>query len=184
MFKIFQLSSPRASFRYSLNGLLLLIFVIIEMSIGAISINGHGQNPTRSQSGFPTTKPLKLGVVKESGLLDNCGCSFYLNMGDERKRRPILLCDLSEKAVINLDGKNLSLRLIGHSKEKTSDQQVGDRSWEIYRAGNVKLRIDFTIRKLCDPHDEGCEVTYYDAAIALTRKGQKVAHKTIGLCGC
>ena len=91
---------------------------------------------------------------------------------------------MSEKAVINLDGKDLTLHLMDQSDEKNGELKVGDRSWEIYKAGDTTLRVDYTVSKLCDPNDEACEVIYYKATITLTRKGQKETLKTIGYCGC
>ena len=136
------------------------------------------------QSASLPAKPLKLGVVQDKSQFDGCGCSFFLNLRDEKRQRAIFLSDLSHYATINLDGKDLILQLTHNSVEKKGDARIGDRSWETYSLGNIKLRIDYTITKLCDPHDEGCEVTYYNATITVTQIGQKVLVKTIGSCGC
>jgi hypothetical protein len=138
----------------------------------------------QAQSSPSVTKPFKLGFVKDEALLNDCGCSFYLSHKDVNKRRHVFLSDLSQNAIINLDAKDLRLLLIDHSAEKNDELKVGDRSWEIYRAGKVRLRVDYVVRKLCDPNDEGCEVIYYDATLSLTRDGQKAAFKVVGLCGC
>ena len=59
----------------------------------------------------------------------------------------------------------------------------GDRSWETYVAGDVKARIDWTVTLVCDPKDESCELTYYKAALTITRKTQRAIVKAVGLCG-
>ena len=138
----------------------------------------------RSQSKAPPAPPLKLGIIKDDRQFDGCGCSLYLNRGDERNHRAVFLADFSENAAINLNGKDLKLRLTDSSPEKNDNAKVGDRSWEIYKAGSTTLRVDYTITKVCDPNDESCEVIHYRATLTLIQKGQKTSIRTTGLCGC
>lgn len=104
-----------------------------------------------------------LGVVEDGAL--GCGCSLYRNAADGRNQRHVFVQDMDEdEAIINLDGKNVRLRPVdsgGPSPERAL--KVGDRSWETYAAGDVRVRIDYTVRSVCAPKDEGCEVTYYSA---------------------
>ena len=118
-------------------------------------------------------KIFKLGYVKDESLLDNCGCSLYRNNKDEQKQRRIFITDMAQKAFINLDGKDLLLRMIDHSIEKKGKSKIGDHSWEIYKAGKLNLRVDSIISKLCDAKDESCEVIRYKATITLTRNGDR-----------
>lgn len=106
-----------------------------------------------------------------------------MSVKDERKRRAVFLSNL-EEAAINLNGEDLTLPLTNRSLEKKGNPRIRDRSWEVYTLGNTKLRIDYTISKLCDPNDEGCEVTYYRATINLTKGAQKTIVRATGLCGC
>jgi hypothetical protein len=124
---------------------------------------------------------LNIGYVKFEG--NACGCSLSLNIPDEVERRYVFVRDEGEPAYINLDGNNLKLEPVDSSERKVPEK-VGDRSWETFVAGDVKARIDWTVRRVCDPKDEGCEVTYYRAILTVTRKTQKITVKTIGLCGC
>ena len=91
---------------------------------------------------------------------------------------------MDEPAYINLDGKDLKLEEVESGGSEAVPEKVGDRSWEAHVAGDVKVRIDRTVTKVCDPKDESCEVTYYKAVMTITRKTQKAIVKTIGLCGC
>lgn len=86
-------------------------------------------------------------------------------------------------ARINLDGKDLELQLVD-SKELKRAPKVGDREWAVCAAGDVRVRVDYLVTKVCDPKDESCEVTYYKATLTVTRKSQRTAIKTIGFCGC
>jgi len=131
----------------------------------------------------PSPRPqLKIGYV-EAGI-GGCGCSLALNAADIRKGRYVFIQDLDEPAYINLDGKDLRLDEVESGGSEAVPEKVGDRSWEAYVAGDVKVRIDRTVTKVCDPKDESCEVAYYKAVMTITRKTQKAIVKTIGLCGC
>jgi len=151
-----------------------LIAMILSLLVGFKAQPQSGSSPAI----------FKLGYVKDDSLLDNCGCSLYKNIKDEKKRRHIFLSDMSQKAAINIDGKDLTLRLIDDGDGKNGELKVGDRSWEIYNAGNTKVRVDYTVSKLCDPNDEACEVIYYKATITVIRNGIKETLKSIGYCGC
>jgi hypothetical protein len=132
-----------------------------------------------------TTSPgpqLKIGYVEVG--IGGCGCSLALNAADERKGRFVFIQDMDEPAYINLDGKDLKLEEVDSGGSEAVPEKVGDRSWVAYVAGDVKVRIDRTVTRVCDPKDESCEVTYYKAILTVSRKTQKTTIRTIGLCGC
>jgi hypothetical protein len=125
----------------------------------------------------------KLGVVTEKSLLDGCGCSIYRTAEDFKNDRYLFVSDMDEEAVINLDGKDVKLRVLSW-KEKKGQLKVGARSRETYAAGDVNVRLDFTVRKVCPPKDESCEATWYDVKMTVTRKGRRTVVNAKGLCGC
>ena len=132
-----------------------------------------------------TTSPgprLKIGYVEV--VIGGCGCSLALNLADIRKGRFVFIQDEGEPAYINLDGKDLKLEEVDSGGSEAVPEKVGDRSWVAYVAGDVKVRIDRTVTRVCDPKDESCEVTYYKAVLTITRKTQEAIVKAIGLCGC
>lgn len=148
-------------------------------------INGNPQAQTKA----PSLKPLQLGIIKEdrskeTSAFNGCGCTLFRNRQEQRKQQVIFLSDMSENALINLNGKDLVLRLIDSSPEKKRREKIGDRRWEIFKAGNTQLRVDYTISNLCDTKDESCEAIYYKAILTLTRNEQKIVANTIGACGC
>jgi hypothetical protein len=146
--------------------------------VTAISSQALAQTSNTSSPG----PQLKIGYLKVG--IDGCGCSLALNAADLRKGRYVFIQDLGEPAYINLDGNDLKLEEVNSGGFEAVPEKVGDRSWIAYVAGNVKVRIDWTVTRVCDPKDEGCEVTNYKAVITITRKTQKAIVRTIGLCGC
>jgi len=134
--------------------------------------------------GRAQSKPApKLGFVTDANRLDGCGCSIYRTAEDEKKDRFLFVSDMDREAVINLDGKDVKLRVLSW-KEKKGQLKVGARSSETYAAGNVNVRLDFTVRRVCPPKDESCEATWYDVKISATRKGQRTVVNAKGICGC
>ena len=134
--------------------------------------------------GRAQSKPaLKLGVVTEKSLLDGCGCSVYRTIEDNQNDRFLFVSDMDREAVINLDGKDLKLRVLSW-KEKKGQLKVGDHSSETYAAGDVNVRLDFTVRQVCPPKDESCEAIWYDVKMTVTRKGRRTVVNAKGICGC
>ena len=124
---------------------------------------------------------IKVGYVKSAD--DGCGCSFSYNLTEFWKDKHLFVSPMDEATFINVDGKDVELRLVTQSKENR-DEKVGDRSWQTYVAGEIKVRVDYTVTKICDPNDENCEVTYYRAKLTVMRGKQRRVVNGVALCGC
>ncbi len=124
---------------------------------------------------------LKLGYVKNGDI--GCGCSFARNKVDLQNRRYLYIQGMDEPAYININGKNIKLHHFAPSDEQVREK-IGQRSWGKFTAGDIKIRLEKIVTKVCDPNDEDCEVTNYKATMTVTRKAQKITVKLIGLCGC
>lgn len=124
---------------------------------------------------------LRLGYVEDHDV--GCGSAFSLNATDMGNRRYIFARDMDDPPYINLNGKSLQLRLTAYSKPKAKEK-IGDRSLETYAAGVVKVRIDYTVTRVCTPRDEMCETTYLNATMTVSYKAQKTTVKLTGRSGC
>lgn len=122
----------------------------------------------------------KLGYIKPT--VSDSGCSLARRTSAVQKDDLIFYSLSDETGYINLNGKELKLQPARASKEKPTEQ-VGDRSWKMYAAGAVRLRIDFTVTRICDPNDEQCEVTNYSATVTVQRRAQRIVVRAIGICG-
>ena|SRR6266545_6478819 len=156
----------------------LVRIVFAFLIVTAFSSQALAQTSTTSSPG----RQLKIGYVKVG--IGGCGCSLALNLADIRKGRFVFIEDEGEPAYINLDGKDLKLEEVDSGGSEAVPEKVGDRSWVAYVAGDVKVRIDRTVTRVCDPKDESCEVTYYKVILTVSRKTQRTTIRTIGLCGC
>lgn len=122
-----------------------------------------------------------LGYVEDAAI--GCGCSFSYNLSDLRNHKHLLISPMDEDTYITLDGQKLKLQLLAELKGKRKER-VGDRSWQIYSGGDVKVRVDYVVTKVCDPNDEDCEATYYRANMTVTRGKQRLVVRGIAICGC
>jgi len=135
----------------------------------------------QSTSASSARPKLRLGYVKDHDV--GCGSAFFLNTTDMENQRYIFSQDVDDPPYINLNGKNLQLRLTAISKP-TRKEKVGDRWWETYVAGDVKVRIDYTVTKVCTPQEEMCETTYLNAIMTVSQMAQKTTVKLTGYSGC
>jgi hypothetical protein len=126
---------------------------------------------------------IRIGVVRSRKLVDGAGCSLQLP-ADYKKHneRYILLSDSENNAVMNIDGKDTNLKLVSQGEPK-GDLKRGDRFTSYYGTKGTKVQVDFLVTRVCDPNDESCEVTYYDATITVSRGINKQGLKVKGLCG-
>jgi len=156
--------------------LIQAVCVVLLLSVLAAQVFVQTSPTTSSRSS------IKIGYVKDGDI--GVGCSLSLNIADRRERRYVFVQGMDEPAYINLDGKDLKLEEVDSGGSEAVIEKVGDRSWVAYVAGDVKVRIDRTVTRVCDPKDESCEVTNYKAVITITRNAQKAIVKTIELFGC
>jgi len=128
---------------------------------------------------------LVIGIIKKptSKFLDNCGCSLQFPAKTWTERY-VFLGDLSNDALMNINGQDIKLRLVDY-KEPKGEPKKGNRSTWTYTDGKtIKAQVDYVITGFCDPKDESCEVTYYDAVITVTRNDSRQIVKVTGICGC
>jgi hypothetical protein len=139
---------------------------------------------SRQKTGItPLQKAPVIGAIQKSAI-DGCGCALRLPSDEQKEsKRFLFLSDFSGAAQMNLDGKDLKIKLVKETKPK-GKPSIGRVHSETYTGGQYTIRIDWRIKKLCDPKDEGCEVTYYSAVITVSRGGQSQKVKALGLCGC
>ncbi len=164
----------------------------IEDVLFAWPVIGHYryfQSNNSDQNTAPARPPagaLKIGFVEDKSFQDGCGCSLQFPEDEKKNReRYVLLHNFENIALMNIDGQDIRLELIENRESAHQDSiRKGERSSELYQAGKLGVRVNYLVTKVCDPNDEACEVTWYDATITVTRDNQKKVLKTKGTCGC
>ncbi len=154
--------------------LLAPVFLLIALT----TANGQAQK----QSTAATSAP-KIGVIKKP-LTDGCSCTLQLPE-DYRKHneRAVFLHDFSDIIQMNIDGKDVRLKLVSESPQPKKEK-VGNRRKEVYSAGKDRVEIEYVTTKVCPPKDESCEVTWYSATITVIRGKESQQIKALGTCGC
>jgi hypothetical protein len=89
--------------------------------------------------------PHKIGFVKiaksELSLTGTCG---YRLVGSKNQDNVVLVTGVSDKPLMNIDGKNISLKLVSHKKIRRNNQLIG--STDKYESNTFKITTDFRDR--------------------------------------
>jgi hypothetical protein len=158
----------------------LIVFIIANVFLTA-SRGAAGLAQT-TPTGNASISAVRVGVVKDIGGIDEVGCSLQFPADYRKHNERYVVKSDENNAVMNIDGKDRMLKLVSHREPKGAPRK-GDRSTWNYADKETKVRIDFVVTRVCDPNDESCEVTWYDATITVTRKNGKGVVNVKGVCG-
>ena len=130
-----------------------------------------------------SSKSPKLGVIKRP--LSTWGdCNLQFPKDYKRRNHSYVFMNYEQggMAQINIDGKDLKLKLVDRTKSDF-EMKAGYRHFEEYAAGRTRVRVDYVVLNPCKPNDEQCEVIVESAVITVHHKGWARKTRTIGLCG-
>jgi len=141
--------------------------------------------PVVAQRRSPERKAGLVRNVSEAGEIQGCGCYFQFPSEGPRSNRYLFFEDFSEESpLMNIDGKNVKLKLVGSSEPSGGVKKKGERFSRNYVSGDVKVRMDFVTASVCAPNDEGCESTNYNVTVTVWKGGRQQTVKAVGGCGC
>ena len=152
-----------------------IVFSLVLLS--AFPLAGNSQSARRG---------LQVGNIKDKSLADGCGCDFRFRGTSVRSERFIFVWSIEKNdksAWMNIDGKDTEFKLV-KSTESKRRERVGTRFSWTYAAGNLTVRIDLVVTRVCRPDDENCESTDYHATFTVKRAGEKRIISAVGWCGC
>lgn len=130
---------------------------------------------------------IKIAELKNSDVVDGCSCGFQTAVEAKKpdSQKFLFLSELgTSEGWMNINGKDIKLKLVKTTENTRRRARVGDRFYEEYSSPGVKVRIDYTTKWVCPPRDESCEVTNYDVAITVTKGKSSKTLKAKGSCGC
>ena len=124
---------------------------------------------------------LQIGIVQNVDEFAGFGCRLQLAPDyGKRNGRHIFVNDGEEEAIMNIDGSDVRLNRIGFESGAGNNSS---RFVDIYGKDELDVRVDLLVTKRCDPSDENCEVTLFDAVITVTRGVAKETVPAKGFCG-
>src|SRR5262249_17925193 len=136
-----------------------LIFALLALLLPfSLTITAQGQSPQEKTAAQKTTVNNLIGTLKNGTIVDGCSCSLQTpkDYKNPSSNRYILLSDIDEKeAYINLDGKDVKLKLVSRVDYK-GKARVDKKFSRKYTAGNVTLFVEYVITSVCAPKDEEC----------------------------
>ena len=139
--------------------------------------------PAAAQSRtVPPAKAIpQVGIVQNPDEFDGAGCRLQLPADyEKRNERHVFVSNAEDEAIVNIDGSDVRLNRVnfeggtGNSRNRFVDH---------YRREELEVRVDLVVTKKCDPSNDNCEVTLFDAVITVTRGVGKRTVRTKGFCG-
>jgi len=123
--------------------------------------------------------------VSGAGEVQGCGCYFQFPSEGRNSTRYLFFEDFSEESpLMNIDGKDVRLKLVNSSEPADGIAKKGERFSRNYVSGDVRVRVDFVTTSVCAPGDEACESTGYAVTVTVVKGGRKQTVKAVGGCGC
>lgn len=92
------------------------------------------------------------------------------------------MSDPEDNAKMNIDGSDVPLQLV--KRVGPENEKVGRHSTEIYQAPGIKVSARYVTTAVCEPNDENCESTSYEATFTVTKGKRQQTVKLRGVCGC
>jgi hypothetical protein len=143
---------------------------------------GNAFNLREKPSGREHQIKSMIGVLKDLGVRNGCGCEFgYRNNSPDFV---LITDDLQNKGWMNIDGRDVELKQLSSSSTDQKDFKIGSRFTIMYEADEIKVMVAFTIIGFCPPRDPECATIRYKAIIAVRKGNRKQNVKVKGRCGC
>jgi hypothetical protein len=119
-----------------------------------------------------------IGNIQDTKEIQGAGCSLQR----KGKKGYVFWSAFEKSALMNIDGKDRRLQLVGETSSKISEKR-GSRSTEIYKSGKITVRIDRVATRVCRQGDQECESTSYDGKLKLTIGDKQQTISVEGECG-
>ena len=125
--------------------------------------------------------------LTKSAVADGCGCYFKFRGTPENAERYIFSSSIDDErtAWMNVGGRDVKLTLQKESGLKGKEaEKLGSKSQATYSSGDINVTGTYVVRRVCDPNDENCESTQYDATFVVKKGPKSQVVKAVGSCGC
>lgn len=154
----------------SLGSVLLVALMVLQLAV-----NGLAQG-----------KPKFVGTIKDSSVMDGCGCYFQSLAQVRAQGQGVdLFSDFTESAWVNIDGSDVRLKRVkSEGTAKSGPHRRGEKTIEFYEGGGVKVRVERVVTKTCPKGEENCEYVWMSAVITVVKGGRRQVVRGTGGCGC
>ncbi len=85
---------------------------------------------------------------------------------------------------MNLDGHDISLKLIEEVRPQKKLLQVGDSIIKLYSYGKYFVKVKLIFLTVCSPTNDNCEFEWMESIITIKNETRTEMVKAQGGCGC
>jgi hypothetical protein len=162
---------------------------VVAAAVASLLLAGGAGGSSASSAQSAKGTPPKIGTVQRPFNVDECNCTLYLHQRrrgvDEVEVRMVFtVADLRGQAQMNIDGRDVMLRLVRQRARAGGPLRVGQRSVEEYEGEGVRVRVVSTITEVCPQDEPTCETLSQSAVITVTKGGRTRMVRASGGCGC
>ncbi|MCM3872669.1 MAG: hypothetical protein ND895_18465 [Pyrinomonadaceae bacterium] len=125
-----------------------------------------------------------VGNVSNDTTSDGCGCYFKLRGTPRNVERYVFSSPMDESAWMNIDGRDVALKLVKETARIGKREGVGSQSTEKYVSGDITVTATYIVTRVCAPNDEDCESTDFNATFVVRKGPKSQIVKAVGGCGC
>lgn len=155
--------------------------ILLKFTLVSIATLGAVLGQTSSKQGL-------VGNIRNRAVVDGCGCYFRFRGTPDSADRDMFFSSIEKDqktAWMNIGGRDLKLTLKKEEGLRGKEQEkVGSRSKVTYQAGPITVTGTWIVTRVCDPKDENCESTQYDATFVVRKGTRSQVVKAVGSCGC
>ena len=125
-----------------------------------------------------------INAIPEKDIEYGCSCSYSLKSVGTSKNQFIFISDIGfGNAIMNINGKTVKIIPVD-IYDIPKNAKVGDKFLQRYHYENIQLVFENTIKFVCPPDDEGCEVVRFDSKLTVEDGRKKEVYQVQGDCGC
>lgn len=144
-------------------------------------------SPARAQESTAkeTGKSPVIGNLTRLHKTYGCDCKLQ-TFNEARRNRADKFVFQSDAAAIpawiNIDGKDLSLKLV-YASPSTNGALLGSRYYKKYRANGFSVLIRYVVSATCPEENPDCDEEGHIATIIVSKGGRRQSIKATGMCG-
>jgi hypothetical protein len=123
-------------------------------------------------------KPKLVNAIQNTRELQGAACSV------SRADQKIIFWSTDDReALMNINGRDVRLKLVSTSNTTEGRGKVGDRWVATYKSGKMVVKITRVTTFVCPIGDQECEVTRYAVTIKVRNGDRQETVKATGECG-
>jgi hypothetical protein len=163
--------------RKAITCILFLLVFVMPVFPGA-----QAAPPKKKQRRQRTSTSL-IGNIIKTNMYEGCGCRFQLRSEHRaQSHRYCFVGDQGQRAWMNIDGKDVELRLVGAS-EMSLKTVKGEKAYFRFRGPGINVRLRMLVTRT-STYETDYEPQRYAIILQVARGSRRQTLRPFGWCAC